>query len=172
MTATKTAISSEIDQKEALIEPVKVREGDFMQVVHFVKVERVFNHGAKLSVRNIHTGKDFTVDGYELVENMPSANQFSEEIELSRTKLLKIFKTCYNVPFMVCFDKSPDKKTGAIEERVLRGRYLREEEDFGRSYVEDIDKIGDPKDNPVRLVDHRTIKWLIVKGVKYVVKGA
>jgi len=39
---------------------------------------------------------------------------------------------------------------------------------LGRSMVEDLE--SSDKKNRMRQVDHRTIKWLIVDGVKYVVK--
>lgn len=45
---------------------------------------------------------------------------------------------------------------------------IRQEAVLGRSMVEDMDTSDK---NKIRLVDHRTISYLIVDGVKYKVKG-
>jgi hypothetical protein len=164
---TETEEKVEFQQKEAPIKPSSVKVGDYMMVYHFVKVEEIEDKGASLLVRNIDTGLNFGVNGAGLVERLYSADSFVEEIKTSRTNIVKILKESYNIPFKVCFDKEPEKKTGIVRERVLRGRLIGPGE-FGRSMVEDIDV---PKEEyNVRLVDHRTIKWLIVKGIKYIVK--
>lgn len=151
---------------EALINPSTVKVGDFMQVVYYVKVTEKSYNGANIGVRNIDTGHDFHVNGAELVKRCKSADRFTEEVKASRTEVVKILKESYNIPFTVCFDTAPDKKTGEVKERVLRGRLIGPAE-FGRSNVEDID-VTDA--HSLRLVDHRTVKWLIVNGTKYVVK--
>jgi hypothetical protein len=81
---------------------------------------------------------------------------------VTMTRAAEILITSFNRPLTVRFVK----KQGG--ERVLRGRLLRPEPLLGRSYVEDLDAKGDSR---IRLVDHRTIKCLIVDGVKYTVKG-
>lgn len=151
---------------ETLIDPSKVKEGDFMLVSYFVKVESKSYNGDTISVKDIDTGKSFDVRGADLVKRCKSADRFTEEVKASRTEVVKILKESYNIPFTVCFDKEPDKKTGEVKERVMRGRLLGPAE-FGRSNVEDVDILSG---HSLRLVDHRTIKWLVVKGIKYTVK--
>lgn len=151
---------------EALIDPSKVKEGDFMQVVYYVKVTGKSYNGDLLHVEDIDTGLKFDVSGGALVKRLKSADRFTEEVKASRTEVVKVLKESYNIPFTVCFDTAPDKKTGEVKERVMRGRLIGPAE-FGRSNVEDIDVTGV---HSLRLVDHRTVKWLIVKGVKYTVK--
>lgn len=111
--AVAQSISSEIKRKEALIEPKKVQEGHYMQVVHFVKVKR--SYSSSIVVEDIDTGMPFEVRGADLVKRCLSADQWAEEIKLSRTEVVNIFQTCYNVPFTVCFDKQADKKSGEME---------------------------------------------------------
>lgn len=165
-TATRpTDADLEAARKHPPIDPSKVREEDYMQVVHFVKVVRN-DRGERLAVVDIDTGLEFGVNGPRLIERCLSADQYAKEVAMSRTKVVEILETCYNTPFTVCFDKQPDK-SGKVVERTLRGRLIKAAP-FGRSIVEDIDIT---KGTPIREVDHRTLKWLIVRGVKYVVNS-
>lgn len=164
---TRPAISQEPTRKEAPLVPASVRKGDFMLVPYFVKVDQVFSNGTTIAVTDINSGNDFEVRGDKLVAACFSADQYSEEIEMSRTKVVEILVQSFNVPFTVVFDKQPDK-SGKVEERTLRGILIEPEPMFGRSRVRDVDVT---ERNDMRLVDHRTIKSLIVKGVKYTVKG-
>lgn len=54
------------------------------------------------------------------------------------------------------------------DQRTLIGYLLRVEPKMGRSSV--IDLAFPLEHNRIRLVDHRTINWLIIKNVKYIVK--
>ena len=54
------------------------------------------------------------------------------------------------------------------EERVLRGHLTEAEPFMGRSTVIDLDE--DPKKHPQRLVDHRSIAYLVFDDVKYTAK--
>lgn len=59
------------------------------------------------------------------------------------------------------------------EERIMVGRHYGNQDEFGRVRFIDMEKSQDKSldyDNRQRLVDPRTINWLILKGVKYVVK--
>jgi hypothetical protein len=69
--------------------------------------------------------------------------------------------TAHNRPFTVCFDKDNG------EERVLRGRLLEPDGRRGRSKVLDLDQ---PIGRQMRLVDHRTLKWLTINGIKFTAK--
>lgn len=51
------------------------------------------------------------------------------------------------------------------EERVLTG-YLIESTNFGRSLVVDVELQGN-RDNALRQVDHRSIEWIIIGGIRY-----
>jgi hypothetical protein len=64
------------------------------------------------------------------------------------------------------------KSTYQGEERTLVGYKFGVDENLGRSLVIDLEqKYGDKEyDQRIRLVDHRTINWLIYKNVRYVVK--
>jgi hypothetical protein len=142
----------------------KVKQGDIMALVTYVKVDQALNNGTVLKVSNVDNeaaAKNFDIIGKDIVEGSFSADQFEEEIKVSKTKMAEILISSYNRPFTVLFEKDDGTP------RTLRGRLIHPEPLLGRSKVEDFD-IQDS--NKVRLVDHRTLKSLIVGGVKYSVK--
>lgn len=143
------------------VNPTSVKVGDMMTFIDWGKITGKNYGSTQLDVLNVDTGKGLKIIGTELIVTSFSADQYQEEIKLSKTKVAEILVTCYNRPFTVTFEKQDGT------ERKLRGRLIQPEPLLGRSMVEDLDE---DKKNRVRLVDHRTIKSLIVDGVKYVVK--
>lgn len=153
------------DRKKNKSEPGKVKVGDLMAFTYYVKVTQVNANGNSLMVNDLDgsTGTgDIRIDGKELVESSLSADQFAEEVKVSKTEAAELLVSSHNRPLSVSFMKTDGS------ERTMRGRLVKPEPLLGRSMVEDLD-IVDPK-NRIRQVDHRTINWLVVDGVKYVVK--
>ena len=69
--------------------------------------------------------------------------------------------------------KKAVKKGLQGEERIITGRHTGSQDEFGRINFTDmkLDKGVKPEyDARLRLVDPRTLNWLILKGVKYTVK--
>lgn len=135
--------------------------------------------------------------GCGIVENsMCSTTQYQETQKVTRTRLAQIIEGVGHLPFQVCFLKKTDAKSVADaldgadlsthakrrklakelldgEERVMHAKLKRSVEDdveieLGRYKVIDLEqsKPGAPAN---RLVDTRTVKWLVVDGVKYTV---
>lgn len=125
---------------------------------------------------------------------MYSAAQFSETKKVSKLGLVDVLESAYDTIFTVNFNKLPNEKTiteklqkidptklsdakelkkiakniNLGEERTLVGYMLKSEPKMGRTQVIDLEQpLGGYR---ARLVDHRTINWLILKNVKYVVK--
>lgn len=144
------------------VKPNEVKKGDLMALIYYVRVREVEQNGEKLKVFDLDGETEITVTGKELIERSLSANQFSEEIKVGKTAAAEILVGSPNKPISVCFDKQDGT------ERTLNGRLVRPEPLLGRSMMEDLDAFD--KKNNLRQVDHRTIKWLVVDGVKYVVK--
>jgi hypothetical protein len=120
---------------------------------------------------------------------MQNASVFGKEEKLCLTKVAKILEEANTVCFTVCFNAKVDEKvvkekisslTAADlknkskvseiakeimhgKETVLVGRLSKAMGKLGRSLVIDLPTQG------YRQVDHRTLKWLIIKNVKYVV---
>lgn len=143
------------------IEPMKVKSGDLMAFINYVKVKDVRNNGLELMTQDLN-GKEIHIKGKDLIENGFSADQFGEERKVTKTEAAEILISSPNRPITVCFEKQGGK------ERVLRGRFIKQEMLLGRSFMEDLD-INDGSDR-LRQVDHRGLKFLVVDGVKYVVK--
>lgn len=158
--AAKSGVSERIVHKPTAN---AVRVGDVMMFVYFAKVKDITNGGDTLTVTNLDAGvPEIKVQGKALVENGASADQFKETQIVSKTKAAELLVSSYNRPLTVVFEKADGS------ERTLRGRLVQPEPLLGRSMCEDLD-IADT--DRLRLVDHRTLKSLIVDGVKYTVKS-
>ena len=139
----------------------KVATGDLMAFTYYVTIDQVNPVANFLRVKDIDNGGIIDIRGKELIENSYSANQFTEEVYVSKTKAAEILVSSHNRPFTVSFQKTDGS------ERVLRGRLIRPEPLLGRSVVEDLET----KDsNRIRQIDHRTINFIIIECVKYIVK--
>jgi hypothetical protein len=128
---------------------------------YYAKVKNTQNQGSLLSVYDVDNNMDFDVRGDSLVQKALSADRYKKEVKLSKTKVAEILISSHNRPLTVKFQKANGT------DRVLRGRLVKPEPLLGRSMVEDLDIT---KGNPLRQVDHRTLIFLIVDGVKYIVK--
>lgn len=148
--------------KKHNVDPAKVNEGDLMAFIYWTKVKSTSSNGSVLGVANLDDDEGIIrINGKELIEKSFSADQYHEEEKVSKTRAAEILLHSVNRPFTVCFLKTNGN------ERVLRGRLVKPEPLLGRSMVEDLDQKGV---NRLRQVDHRTIKYLIVDGTKYIVK--
>lgn len=150
----------------------KVCKGDLMAIVTYITVKSKGtgrSGNIALTVDDLHDSKmkGITIEGKELIENCLSADQFSETIKATKTKLAEILSTSYNRPFTCKFVKQPEKPGEIGEERTLRGKLIETEPLMGRSKVEDLDVRENYR---FRLIDHRTILELVVDGVKWVLK--
>jgi hypothetical protein len=163
-TKTDDKTSDKTERKSHEVQPSQVKVGDIMAFVYYARVDKVSGNGCHLEVTGLSKGSPdvFAIEGRSLVQGGLSADQYHETVVVSTTEAARMLVTSPNTPFTVCFTK----KNG--EERVLRGRLLGEEPLLGYSWVEDLEIM---EGNRIREVNHREIKYLIVNGVKYQVKG-
>lgn len=138
-----------------------IKQGEMLSVTYYLRVLSVDKGTGSIQVED-QNGQKFTVRGKDLIqESMYSGEQYSEEKKVSRTEATNILRNAGDTVFTVEFEKA-DGQT-----RVLTGHLIDTENEFGRSNVVDLEII---KGHPLRQVDHRTINWIVFKGVKYTVK--
>lgn len=114
-----------------------------------------------IKVRDLN-GQQFTVKGDKLIEqSMRSAAQFDQEVKVNKTEAAEKLINAGDTAFTVVFNKADGT------ERTLVGTLIDTENHMGRSNVTDLQVTTG---NPLRQVDHRTIKSLVLRGTKYVVK--
>lgn len=138
----------------------KVKQDDLMAFVYYVKVKSA--NPNELIVADLdNENSELSIRGKELIERSFSADQYETEEKVTKTACAEKLVHSLNKPLTVCFDKADGV------ERILRGRMIKPEPLLGRSMCEDLDVQDKHRQ---RLVDHRTIKWLIVDGIKFIVK--
>lgn len=141
-------------------DPTKVKAGQYMAFINWVKVKDAINPD-HVVVTDVDGGGDIQIRGRSLVAGAFSADLFEETKKVTKTAAAEVLVSSFNRPLTVTFLKADGT------ERTMRCRLVKPEPLLGRSMVEDLEQADG---NRVRLVDHRTIEWLIVDGVKYVVK--
>lgn len=105
-------------------------------------------------------GHRFQIDGEDLIDSFESSEQWGTSEPKSMTELAEILVNAGYSPFLVTFTKQDG------ENRTLRGRLVKPEPLLGRSLVQDFEA----DDEGLRLVDHRTIQSIIIRGVYYKLK--
>ena len=161
--------------------------GDRLSETQYYEV--VSSDAKSMRVRN-ERGFEFTVSKEIVEEGMFNSSQFTETKKISRTAMVDILEGTNGNIFTVNFDKKPTDKSvlevlksftiadfgdqGKLahisekiakgENRTLTGYMFSSEPKMGRSKVIDLN-VKAPGN--ARLVDYRTLNWLIYKGVKY-----
>lgn len=172
-----------------------IKPGDHLSEVQYYKVTHVEQD--RLTVQN-ERGYKIEVTKGVIEEGMHSASQYTSEEKVTRTQLCEILERAGDTVFTVCFHKKIKEKDvsesvlAALEgadfedakalekivrstlktalqgtERTLVGYLIQTEAKMGRSEVIDLEAQGSHR---LRLVDHRTIDWIIIKNVRYSVK--
>lgn len=137
----------------------KIKKGEILSCTMYMEVlEKGLD---SIKVKDSY-GREFLVKGQKLIEQtMFSSEQYSSEEKVSKTKAAEVLTNARDSVFKVDYIKQDG------EDRTLIGHLLNTENLMGRSDVVDLQVTGG---NPMRQVDHRTTKSIILKGVKYTVK--
>lgn len=167
-----------------------IKNGDRLSETQYYQVVSV--DAKSMRVKN-ERGFEFSVSREIVEEGMFNASQFTETKKVSRTAMVNILESTGGAIFTVNFDKKPNDKSvldvlksftiadfsdqGKLahisekiargENRTLSGYMISTDDKMGRSKVIDLTKAAPAN---MRLVDHRTLNWLIFKGTKYVSK--
>ena len=136
-----------------------LNKGEVLSTTMYVTVQSKDKDSIKVKDTN---GQEFTIRGTKLIEDtMNSAAQYTKEEKVSRTKAAEILSQAGDAVFTAVFDKADGT------ERTLVGRLVETENHMGRSNVVDLEVTSGTN---LRQVDHRTLKSLTLKGIKYIVK--
>lgn len=162
----------------------KVKVGSVFSRHSFGKVLGV--HGSQIRLRNSN-GFEWGIDENILEQEFSFADQFDKEEDVSRTRAIEILTEHSHTAMTVHFNKALDPKAVADalkggqgtlsdkewkkrvaeacagEERVMIGHHSNSFDEHRRLHFVEMDKGG-------RLVDVRTVNWMIVNRVKYTVK--
>jgi len=190
----KDSIKKQVNYKKHTIMTKfnQLKPKQVLSEAQFYVVEKVVGNEAQLKPA---VGPSIVVPKEYIEEFLLSANQFDKEEKVTRTDASTIFVTNSNVAITVNFNKqvkekevteeimkayeSSTVKTMEVsvkkavkkalegEERTMVGKHSGSVDEFGRIHFIDMEVVTG---NNQRLVDPRTINWLIVKGVKYIVK--
>ena len=170
-------------------DPIRLKPGEWLSGEVYYKVEWVSPSHVSF-VDNF--GQTLRVSSPVVAREMHSAAQIKETKKVTRTEMAKLLMDAKTTVFTVTFEKKltaqkvmdslsgykadePARKRRKVvtdamkgEVRVLTG-YLKDCEPFmGRSTVYDLNI---PMGKNERQVDHRTLQELIIRNVKYVLKG-
>ena len=161
----------------------RISETQYYEIKELVRMDG--GRGAR--VQN-ERGFEFTISARIIEEGMYSANQHVLEEKVTRTEMVEVLENAGDTIFTVNFNKQVDAKA-VLErlkaskvattikaakmllegnERTLVGYLLSTEPKMGRSQVIDLEI--DPSKHRIRLVDHRTLNWIIIRNVKYILK--
>jgi hypothetical protein len=156
------------ERERLSVECAKIKTGDIMAFVYYGRVSDATLNGRHLRLDGVGPGAPagFAVEGDTLIVNSYSADQVHKEVKTTMTKVASYILDAGIRPFTVCFVKMGG------EERTMRCRLLGNDSEtvLGRVMVVDLDKGATSADKAeIRQVDLRTVKWLILDGVKYVV---
>lgn len=171
----------------------KLQVGHFLSRVSYVRVKEILE--TTVVVEN-QFDFSWTIGKPIVAKEMVSAHQVDEEKKITRTEIVKILENAGDTIFSVCFTKkisekpiadrlatltpedleSPKKRRALAKEfthgetRTLVGYLYNADPEMGRSIVIDLEAPEDNYESKKRLVDHRTIEWLIFNKIKYVAK--
>lgn len=165
-----------------------LKVGDYISYTEYYEVTGVNDTSVHLK-----NERDFPIiaDKKVVSEGMYTASQFNEEKKVSRSELASILENARDTIFTVNFNKQVSQASMAEKlegadlssavarkrlakellrgpERTLTGYLVASEPRLGRSNV--VDRTLPSGEHNQRLVDHRTINWMVYKNVKYVAK--
>ena len=133
--------------------------GNIIGILSYFKVKKIKDNSVELESLNPESKiEKMEVDSLILEGELFSADTFDKTEKVNKHDLVKVLLHSGGKPFTVSYEKENG------EERILRGRFMSHDADLGRSLVWDFEK------NQPRQVDHRTIEFIIVNKVKYILK--
>lgn len=173
---------------QGVLDASKLKAGDVLSRISYMRV--IGMDGDSVEVEN-ESGFRWSIARSILEAEAVSSSQYTKTLVVPRTELARVLEqdvrdTVFSVAFTKLPDLSEQEKTladadlstpakrrkfakilGVGKERVLHGHIDDPGHELGRMPVIDLEVTSGSKE---RLVDLRTLKWLVFGGVKYEVK--
>lgn len=180
--ASTTSIPTETTHR---CDPKKVKVGDVYSRHSFGKVKAIDNFNGMMTIENAN-GDSWNIGKEVVALEFSFANQFEDEEKISRTRMIEIMIEHPRTAMTINFNKKADPKAAAkaLEggkgslsqkdwqalvaanqvgpERTMIGYHTCSFDEHQRLRFQESDK-------GQRLVDPRTLNWMIVDRVKYTV---
>ena len=164
-----------------------LKAGDFFSCHQYMQVVAV--KGSDVTLKN-ERGQTLVIDKQVLLNDSYSADHFEKEVSCTMTQLAEILKTAKDTVFQVEFEKKLDdkmifeelskldasdfknaSKMAELSKSIIVGQavslvchLVKSENHLGRSLVIDLNSEAP---HNFKQVDHRTIKSIILRNVKY-----
>jgi len=143
-----------------MIKKNKLIVGEMISLTDYFTVRKINTNSIEVEDR---TGNSIEIIGNDLIESkFHSSAQFSETIKCGKNELAEKLANCGDKVFTVCFEKQDNS------ERILIGYFISSESFLGRTKVIDLNISPSDKTKGIRLIDNRTIKWLVVEDKRYI----
>ena len=142
---------------------MNIKKGDILGDLHYFTVTDISETGAFF--KDVDTGEEWSVPIKYMDIALKDAwhtENYATELKRCRSEVIRILLEAGVRPFTVEYVKANG------ENRKLRGIFIKGEPTMGRSIVKDLDKTEDN----IRMVDHRTIKSLVIDNIKFTVEGS
>lgn len=169
-------------------DPSKLAVGDWYSLTQYYKVKDIEKENVQVKS---HGGKELVISKDILQHEMHSGMAFEKTEKLPMTKMANVLLSTKDSVFTICFQKkidSKDVKEALIhakpvdfkneskakalvkdllsgQEHTMTAKLHKFEPKLGRSLCFDLNM---PHNCGWRWVDHRTVQWMIINSVKYV----
>ena len=140
----------------------KIVVGEKFSLISYFEAVSLDKSSNTLTVKD-QEGNVIDIIGKDLIENrLNSDAQFFKTVEASKSEMAKLLESSNGKIFTVNFIKQSG------EERILRGYYISNEPYLGRTKVCDLEVDTNDKTKGIRLIDNRTIKFIVINDIKYI----
>jgi len=143
----------------------KIKEGEILSFTNYYKV--LEHNGDQLKVVDIRTKDTVFITGESLIELLQSNDYYEKTVVVTKAQMVDTLLSAGQSVFTVGFKKADGT------DRVMVGCNPIAETHLGRTQVVDlevIDKNPADKTRGIRLIDNRTIEFLVLDKIRYNLK--
>lgn len=145
----------------------KIEKGELLSFTNYFRVNEHDTTNNTVTVQEIKTGELIKIQGDELLEQLVSADYYESTVKLTKAEMINKLLSAGDKVVTVNFTK----QDGTI--RTLQGINPIAEVNLGRTQIIDlqvIEKNPNDKTRGIRLVDNRTINFIVLDKVMYISK--